>query len=306
MAEKPEVVQDVSTPISLRESAPQPSTLSQPNRSYQAIYVVVTAVVFLIVGLLLATFLNNDEGIDQEELRDTVSEIVGTQIAAAGPVAGDVNQGDVQAMIDAAVSTQVQALIPTNTPIPPTPTIIPNPIVYDDDAYLGPEDAPVVIVEFSDFQCGYCGRFYEDTLTKIVEKYPDQVRFVYRDFPIFGEDSARAAMATECAEEQGKFWEMHNKLFDIHNAGEQVTLDAPTLVSYAGDLELDTTAFEQCLSSEKYIDEILNDYEAARTYGFGGTPGFVINGVVYAMGAQPFEVFDGIIQEELSKLQTGG
>lgn len=305
---------------------------SAPGSSRQAIILVLTAAIFLLAGLLIATLAlgGSDDGINEDELQSAVQGAVGTEIAAFQPgdelqqmvdqavgtqvaglepiPAGDggVNQADLQVMIDQAVGTQVQALIPTNTPIPPTPTRIPNPVVDDDDPFLGPKDALVTIVEFSDFQCSYCGKFYDETLILIREAYPDQVKFVYRDFPIFGEDSARAAMAGECADEQGKFWEMHNYLFDTHKEAEPITMDQTTLVSIAGELGMDTDSFAECLSSERYMEEVLADYQTAQQYGFRGTPGFVINGVVYSMGAQPFEVFDRIIKSELDLAQAGG
>lgn len=294
-----------NTPVSLRSAPPDDAPGSAERGASQIVLVIVTAVVFLLVGVFVAVlFVDDSNSVSDEELRNTVEEVVGTQIAAlgaSGPIDGsDVNQASLQAMIDSAVSTQVATLIPTMTPIPPTPTRIPLPASADDDAFLGPEDAPVVIVEFSDFQCGFCGRWYQETLPRILEKYPNEVKFVYRDFPIFGEDSARAAMATECAKEQGKFWELHNRIFDLQ-ASNELKLDQDSLVSMAGELEMDSDAFAQCLSSEKYLDEVLMDFQAADTYGFRGTPGFIINGVVYTFGAQPFEIFDSIIQNELSK-----
>lgn len=293
-------------PISLRDSAPPGPAIPQETDKQLTLLLIMTAAAFLMGGLLFGSLLSRsgDKGVSKSELRAAVAQAVGTQVAArpSGEAeAGSVNPEELQALIDAAVGTQVQAMIPTSTPIPPTPTLIPNPIASDDDAFLGPEDAKVVIVEFSDFQCGYCGKWYQETLLKILEAYPDDVKFVYRDFPIFGDDSVRAAMASECAEEQGKFWEMHNRLFDLHNSEEEVQLSQETLVSLAGELELDTDAFTECLVSEKYLDEIINDYQTARAYGFGGTPGFVINGVVYPFGAQSFDVFNDIIKQALAE-----
>ena len=187
---------------------------------------------------------------------------------------------------------------PTAT-IPSTPTLIPNADAADDDAFLGLEDAPVVFVEFSDFQCPFCARFQAETLPLILAAYPDEVRYVYRDFPIFGDDSVRAAMAAECAEEQGQFWEMHDHIFETFLANDAVQFTEDTLVSFADELELDTDAFRECITSERYLNEVINDYQAAVAYGLGGTPGFVINGVVSPIGAQPFDVFDGIIREAL-------
>ena len=295
-------------PVSLRDEAPPPPAPASPRHSgNQAVLLAITAVAFLLAGILIAVLvLGESDGLDA----DTVRDIVGTEVAArpANPVnaEGDVDPAAIQALVDAAVGTEVAALIPTNTPIPPTPTVIPNPVVADDDAFLGPEDAPIVIVEFSDFQCSFCSRFYEETLPLIRENYPDQVKFVYRDFPIFGEDSARAAMAAECAHEQGAFWEMHNRVFAIYQEDAPPPLSQDTLVSFADELGLDTAEFTTCLESQRYLDEVVNDYQTAVAYGFQGTPGFVINGVVYPFGAQPYDTFANIIESELALLETGG
>ncbi len=223
-------------------------------------------------------------------------------LVSSGGSGDTLSEDDVRRIVAEAVGTEVALLRPTNTPIPPTPTIIPRGVAEDDDAFLGPEDAPVVIVEFSDFQCGYCGRWYNETLPLILDTYPEEVKFVYRDLPIFGEDSLRAALAAECAEEQGKFWEMHNRLFARLNEEEKAALSEETLVGYAQELGLETRSFSECLSSQRYFDEVLLDYQAAQTYGLRGTPGFVINGVVYTIGAQPFDVFDRIIKSELARV----
>jgi len=127
------------------------------------------------------------------------------------------------------------------------------------------------------------------------------VKFVYRDFPIFGEDSVRAAMATECAEEQDSFWEMHDAIFTLMTGDTPTELSQDTLVSMAGDLELDTDAFSMCLDSQRYAEEVQADYQDAVRWGLQGTPGYVINGVVYPIGAQSFEVFDQIIQQHLAQ-----
>jgi protein-disulfide isomerase len=260
-------------------------------------------VIAIVLTLALASSPGGADTLNEDDVRRIVAEAVGTQIAAL-PAAGgsDASSAQVQQMVDEAVATQVALLRPTNTPIPPTPTVIPRGVAEDDDAFLGPADAPVVIVEFSDFQCGYCGRWYDETLPLILATYPDEVKFVYRDFPIFGEDSLRAALATECAEEQGKFWEMHNRLFTRLNAREEAALSEETLVNYAQELGLETRSFSECLSSQRYFDEVLLDYQVAQAYGLRGTPGFVINGVVYTIGAQPFDVFDQIIQSELARV----
>ncbi|HEX3054480.1 MAG TPA: thioredoxin domain-containing protein [Aggregatilineaceae bacterium] len=305
-------------PVSLRQDMPgQPQPYPpQPTSASPTVVLIMTAAIFLLLGLLVATLLttggddDNSAGLSERDVQTLVYREVGTQIAAL-PVVGaasdgeeNLSQADLQEMVNQAVTTQVAMLVPTTTPIPPTPTAMPVAMTADDDAFQGPADAPVTIIEFSDFQCGYCGRFYFNTLQPLLEKYPDQVKFVYRDFVIFGEDSERAAVATECAEEQGKFWEMHNSIFESRSLDEPPALSEETLVSLAGDLDLDTDAFQQCLTSGKYTDEIAKDFNDAVAYGFQGTPGFVINGVVYPFGAQPIEVFDQIIQAELEKVAS--
>lgn len=285
-------------------------TNTTPKSKPNILLLALIAFAFLMTGAFLTLLLTQDNNgsLDSEQVRAIVADALGTQ--AVEPGAGfqvyqsSANPNDLETLIDQAVSTQVAALQPTTTPIPPTPTRVPNADAADDDAFHGPDDAPVVIVEFSDFQCPYCGRFYQETLPQILDKYPDEVKFVYRDFVIFGEDSARAAMATECAEEQDKFWEMHDAIFDSREASDAPPLSQETLVGYAEALDMDPTAFDECLTSERYLEEVTNDYQAAVGYGFGGTPGFLINGKTVS-GAQPFQVFDQVIQQELTARSNG-
>jgi protein-disulfide isomerase len=261
----------------------------------------VVVFVIILIALMSSNGSSSKDSVSSDEVRQIVQEVVGTQIAALPVSGGSVNAAQMQQLIDDAVNTKVAALVPTATPIPPTPTVIPRGVAEEDDPYRGPADAPVVIVEFSDFQCHYCGVWYQETLPQILENYPTEVKFVYRDFPIFGDDSVRAAMASQCANDQGKFWEMHNRLFNHAVNQEQTALSQDTLVGYAEELGLDTRSFADCLSNEKYLDEIQADYQTAVNYGLRGTPGFVIDGVVYTIGAQPFSVFDEIIKGQLAK-----
>jgi protein-disulfide isomerase len=279
-----------------------------PNGSSPRFPVVIAIVVFTVFLLtwLFTTLLgglgsNSGDSVSQDDVRRIVDEVVGTQIAAVPAGSGNVSSQQVQQLIDSAVGTAVATLIPTATPIPPTPTVIPRGVAEGDAPFRGAADAPVVIIEFADFQCTYCGRWYQQTLPSILEAYPNQVKFVYRHFPIFGDDSVRAAMAADCANDQGMFWEMHDRLFTRLENQEQAPLSEDTLVSYAQELGLDTSTFSECLSSQKYLDSVISDYQTAQSYGLQGTPGFVIDGVVYKMGAQPFTVFDGIIKSELAK-----
>ena len=168
----------------------------------------------------------------------------------------------------------------------------------DDDAARGPKDAPITIVEFSDYQCPYCARG-EESVTAVLEKYGDKVRVVYRDYPLsFHQNAEISAIGSECAEEQGKFWEMHGAMF-----ANQQKLAAADLIETAAGLGLDKEEFKACLESGKYREEVQNDFQEGASYGVTGTPAFFINGVMLS-GAQPPEAFYKIIDRELERLQN--
>lgn len=200
------------------------------------------------------------------------------------------------------------------------------------DLCLGSQDASVTVIEFSDYQCPYCQRFWADTLPKIKDAYIDtgKVKFVYRDYPLTGLKHAyaqKAAEAAGCAGEQGKFWEMHDKLFE--NQGKLVPLqkqvDSPTIagrdivtvdirgVSYYFDitddiammkgfsqeLGLDTAAFDSCLNSGQMVPKIQKDMQDGEKAGITGTPAFFVNGVLVS-GALPYESFKQLLDRELA------
>jgi len=169
--------------------------------------------------------------------------------------------------------------------------------LVDDDPVLGKKDAPLTIVEFSDFQCPFCARFREQTLDQLKKEYIDtgKVRFVYRDFPLSSIHpyAEKAAEAAECADEQGKYWEYHDKLFE-----NQQALDVVSLKKYAAELKLDAGKFADCLDSGKYEDEVAKDLADGSKVGITGTPGFII-GKRSLSGAQPFSNFKAAIDAEL-------
>ena len=190
-----------------------------------------------------------------------------------------------------------------NTTAEPTPTPT-NPqqalkiqVSVDDDPSKGSNDAPVTIIEFSDFECSFCARFYLQTLPQIEENYiqTGKVRFVYRDYPLrFHKHAKMAAEASECAKEQDKYWEYHDILYENQNA-----LDNESLKQYAKDLGLDITEFNECLDSGKMAQEVEKDFQDGVSYGIKGTPTFFIN-EIKVVGAQPYEVFQQIIEQELN------
>jgi protein-disulfide isomerase len=161
----------------------------------------------------------------------------------------------------------------------------------DDDPALGPIDAKVTVIEFSDFQCPAC-KSAEPLVKNILAAYGDKIRFVYRDFPLtqIHEYAFLSAMAAECADEQGRFWDYHDKLFEM-----QPKLDLQSLENYAKDLGLDTEQFNQCLETEKYKGEVNADLADAASLGLKATPSFVINDKIYS-GIIPYNEFASIIE----------
>lgn len=178
----------------------------------------------------------------------------------------------------------------------------------DDDPFLGSPDAPVTLVEFSDFQCPFCRKLFREVLPQIEEKYikTGKVRFVYRDFPLTSihDMAQKYAEAGECADEQGKFWQMHDKIFE-----EQEKRGGNTVFDYTvADVKLwareiglgDGVQFDQCLDSGKYQSEVEKDLADGQASGVEGTPATFVNGRLIA-GAVPFAKFEAVIEEELRK-----
>ncbi len=167
-------------------------------------------------------------------------------------------------------------------------------VSVDDDPAHGPADAPITIIEFSDFNCQYCGRFARDTLPLLRQNYGDQIRFVYRDFAILGPTSVDAAIASECANDQDAFWVYHDLLF-----ANQGNFSQESLIAYAAQAELNPERFTACLTDSAIRQEVLADTAEAQRLGATGTPTFFINGRP-VVGAQPYEVFVSVIDAELA------
>ena len=167
-------------------------------------------------------------------------------------------------------------------------------IPIDGEPYIGPEDAPIVIVEFSDFNCSFCRRFHQETFNALLGEYPDQIRFVYRDFPITSQESFYAAQAAQCAFEQDKFWEFHDLLFS-----GTLPLGSEAYETYALELGLDSEELLFCIESERFAEDVSSDGSFASSLGLTGTPSFFINGIPM-IGAQPLSQFARIIENELS------
>lgn len=229
------------------------------------LYLVVTAIVFFVFGFAMADFLK--EGFAYREAK---SPSIGLRTLEP-PLKAPVQQK--------------------------APEVLVSP---DDDPFKGPEDAPVIIIEFSDFQCPFCERFYNATLNSLLKNYEGKVKFVYRDFPISSihPHAQKAAEAGECAHEQGAFWKMHDKIFENQEVWSSV--GPPEFKKYAREIGLDAAKFDSCLDSGKYKDEVEKDLKDGTAAGVTGTPTFFINGQ-RLVGAQPLSAFVSMIDAELAK-----
>jgi protein-disulfide isomerase len=258
------------------EAVPVPPA-QQPvaNVSRTALYVGITAVFFFLAGYGIAWLsINAALGDQQAAFQSTVQSAVA------------------EALANVDLGSAVAAAEPE-----PTPSIYD--VSVDDDPSIGPENAPIVMVEFSDFRCPYCARFNAQTLEPLLAQYEGQIKFVYRDFPVVGGD--RAALAAECADDQGVFWEYHDLLFE-----NQASLNTDdSLIQLASQLNIDMDTFSTCLSTDEHSDEIENDFSQGLSYGVGGTPAFFINGRPI-VGAQPIAAFQQVIDDELAAQAAAG
>lgn len=159
----------------------------------------------------------------------------------------------------------------------------------------GPENAPITIVEFSDFECPFCSRV-NPTLAQVQENYGDKVRIVFRHYPLpMHPNAQKAAEASMCAHEQGKFWQMHDLLF-----AQQKELAVDQLKAKASQLGLNVEDFNQCLDSGEYADEVQADMQAGTEAGVSGTPAMFVNGIPIS-GAVPYDQMASVIDDELSR-----
>jgi protein-disulfide isomerase len=185
-------------------------------------------------------------------------------------------------------------------PAPPPRRRGPDPdkvykVTVEGSAYKGPKDAAVTLVEFSDFQCPFCGRV-GPTLKRINEEYPDSVKIVFKHLPLsFHQQAQGAAEASEAAHIQGKFWEMHDRIFS-----DQRSLSPDKYVEWAGELGLDVEKFKTDMKSPAVLARINSDKKHASELGVTGTPGFFVNGR-FISGAKPFGEFKTAIDKALSK-----
>ncbi len=184
---------------------------------------------------------------------------------------------------------------PTAGDQPMQPTTPQTFTITKDNHIRGNFNAKVTLVEFSDFECPFCSRFHP-TLKQVMSEYGDKVRLVYKHFPLsFHAQAQKAAEASECASEQGKFWEMHDKIFD-----NQEQLSLASLKQWARDLRLNGSKFDSCLDTGKYAGKVAADLSEGEQKGVSGTPATFINGQMVS-GAVSYATLKQIIDAELAK-----
>jgi protein-disulfide isomerase len=209
---------------------------------------------------------------------------------------GRLPAGTASATVDQSTSETGADPAAAQVSTPATSQIVRYDVPVDDDPAIGPEDAPITIVEFSDYECPYCRKWHSEVFTKLQDEYPQQVRLVYRDFPLSSihANAAPAAEAANCANEQGKFWPYHENLFSM-----ELGLSDEAYQKYATRLGMNVQSFQECMESNRYEAEVQADYQFAADLGVRSTPTFFINGIAI-VGAQPFDVFKQVIDKELA------
>jgi protein-disulfide isomerase len=220
---------------------------------------------------------------------------------AAGILLGYVVWGMEPAAGTAALSQQTasQPTGPSNevreAPVTQQPQYTRYDIPTENSYAIGPADAPITIVEFSDFECPFCRRWHAEVYKPLLDAYPGKIRLVYRNLPLTSihPDALAAAEAAMCAGEQDVYWKYHDKLFSSESLGNNV------YVQYAQELGLNMSTFESCISNHKYQKAIEADSDFAINLGIRSTPTFFVNGLAI-VGAQPLDVFKQVIDKELA------
>ena len=167
--------------------------------------------------------------------------------------------------------------------------------------FLGDKNAKITIIEFADFRCPFCEKFYNDAEKQIIAEYVNtgKAKFVFKHYAFLGQESVWASEAAECANEQGKFWEYHDWLYNNQAPESDLAYySKANLIKYAGQVSLDLNQFSSCLNSDKYSGRVSDDLAKGQAAGVTGTPTVFINGQSI-VGAQPFSAFKALIDSEL-------
>lgn len=204
---------------------------------------------------------------------------------------------------DETLSNPEQSSPPQAGTVAPAPTGVAPPqdpvveISVEGRPFLGQEDAAVTVVEFTDYQCSFCRRYFLETASQLLSQNVEKIKYVVLNFPLSSihPQAQEAAEAAECASDQEKFWEYHDLLFENQSA-----LDTASLKDYAADLSMDTEVFNTCLDSGAKTEQVQNDFQVGVSAGVQGTPTFAINNQLL-VGAQPLDAFQARIDAALTE-----
>ena len=242
-----------------------------------------------VVGLTVFTTLTARPGLDaaaaQQAARNGMLEAFAT----------------LQAGSPRAASEALGASSPADAPSTPASSAIQTAFILRDANRVGDKNAPVTMVEFSDFQCPFCGRFFQTVEPALLKDYVEtgKVTFVYKHSAFLGPESVWAAQAAECAADQEKFWAYHDLLFARQAGENQGAFTKDKLLSFAQELNLDMARFEPCLQNDETLGRVQADTQEGEQAGVSGTPTFYINGQPL-VGAQPYQEFQAVLEQLLA------
>jgi protein-disulfide isomerase len=269
-----------------------------------------TAIVFFVLGAMVSYIVTDPNDEDNDPVTSVsandgqnndgsnavaISDAVEATVVA---LAGDLSPGGDAAAINAAVQATFIALTPTATP-PPTRVPV-SETFYDHNPSLGPDDAPVTLVEFSDYLCPFCARFHTQTLDPLLEHYDGLVRFVYREYPIIGgQASGNLSIAAKCVGLQDKYWEFTDLIWENQASDERRQPDDELIIEFAETIGVDIDQMNACIADGTGLAMVQEDFDAGRTWGINATPGFFVNGNRFTQGAVPIESFVQLIDAAL-------
>ena len=175
-------------------------------------------------------------------------------------------------------------------------------VTIDDSTVLGDINAPVTIIEFSDFQCPFCKRLHEQVSPLVTTEYINtgKVRFIYKNYAFLGSTSVKAAQGLWCAHDQDKYWEYHDYVFETLGGKYGEWMSDQNMEQISEDLQMDANTFETCMQDEKYKTKVEEELAEGQELGVTGTPSTYINGE-YVPGAQPYDVFEEVIKRKLEE-----
>lgn len=283
VSETPAVV-STSLPISIEDEQED----QEPRRAWRAFIAPAWFLLGIIAGLV------GFAGYTQLTAKPAAPAVTSPDTATLKNAARD-------GMLEALATLQAQSAQAQQAPRESTPAPVAR------DAFkirpanmLGDQNAKISIVEYSDFQCPFCGRFQKTVSAPLIEAYvkTGKANFVYKHMAFLGPESAWSAVASECAADQGKFWEYHDLLFARQNGENQGAFNKDKLIGFGKELGLDPARFDKCVQNDETLDRVRADTQEGQAYGVNSTPTFFINGQPI-VGLASFDSLKAILDREL-------